>query len=461
MRVDGGLRDREAQAEAAGAAVARARLVGAVEPLEDVRQVLRGDRGSLVVHRQTAALAPLLEGHLDGGAHGGVLHGIVDKDADHAAQPVRVALHVHALGDGILHGRPALERDGVELEGGGAHDFREVDVGALQDVRGAGDALVGARELQKVVYERLHVAGLLGRAVHPAPGVCGEGLVALEDLRVREDDGERRLQLVRRVGHEAALLVPGALDGRERPVRELPRDAEQDEDSHGNDLDVADEGIVERVVHGGRVDDRDAGRAGARRGRLPRHVVLGKAPMVCGRLEYLLHHLLEHGAVYAHVVVARLEDDAALRYLDGEGEHVGVALAGRALSRGADDGDGLRGPLEVAVEGARDEVLLVDVGGVERHRKDAREDEPRERRDDGYELSLELLEHGAPTLLLAVERLEAVAEHAQRRDLHLGMHVRELLAQERDVRLDGVLGRVGVGAPHAGEEVLLGHDARV
>ena len=116
---------------------------------------------------------------------------------------------------------------------------------------------------------------------------------------------------------------------------------------------------------------------------------------------------------------------------------------------------------EWVAKGARDEVLLVDVGGVERHRKDAREDEPRERRDDGYELSLELLEHGAPTLLLAVERLEAVAEHAQRRDLHLGMHVRELLAQERDVRLDGVLGRVGVGTPHAGEEVLLGHDARV
>ncbi len=59
------------------------------------------------------------------------------------------------------------------------------------------------------------------------------------------------------------------------------------------------------------------------------------------------------------------------------------------------------------------------------------------------------------------ELLQAVAEHAQGRDLHLGVQVGKFLAQEGDVGLGGVLAGVALGAPDGGEEVVLGdHAAR-
>ena len=57
--------------------------------------------------------------------------------------------------------------------------------------------------------------------------------------------------------------------------------------------------------------------------------------------------------------------------------------------------------------------------------------------------------------LCANDLLEAISKHTQRCDVYAGFQVRQFLAQERNVSLNGILGRLAIDAPDARKQILL------
>lgn len=96
------------------------------------------------------------------------------------------------------------------------------------------------------------------RAFDPLALACDGALgVRHENRRVREDDGERGLQLMRGVGHELPLLLPRALHRAQGPAGEEHADHEEDgECDHADAREGEREGLPS--VCGADVGERDA-----------------------------------------------------------------------------------------------------------------------------------------------------------------------------------------------------------
>ncbi len=118
-----------------------------------------------------------------------------------------------------------LESYHVKLHGHALYQFRKIHI--LMPVDGtAGEVvLVGAGQFKEVGDQTTHALSL---------GVCGEdpamiffgdlGKVAFEDAAVGQNDRERGLELMRCVGCELALGLPGKLHRSHDPTGDAPHD---------------------------------------------------------------------------------------------------------------------------------------------------------------------------------------------------------------------------------------------
>src|SRR5437879_3431711 len=95
VRVDQHLGDRQTQARAA--LVSSAGFVGAIEPVEDTRQMLGCDARSRIGDFDLRSLALTSYAHVDLAAGRSVLHGIVDQDEQHLLQAVWIGFDSRRL----------------------------------------------------------------------------------------------------------------------------------------------------------------------------------------------------------------------------------------------------------------------------------------------------------------------------------------------------------------------------
>ena len=193
--------DREAEP---GARL-RARRRGAVEAVEDAREVLLGDTGAVILDDHLAAA----DAHLDRRSRRAVLDRVLEQVRDGPLEQHRVGLH---------------ERRG---ECGHEPDLRRACLRALDDTRDeiveldvldAQLALLAARELDEIRDEPGQRVQLDGRLVERVLRLVGRQPALAQEVDVRPRRGQRRAQLVRRVRDEAALRADRRLERGEHLV---------------------------------------------------------------------------------------------------------------------------------------------------------------------------------------------------------------------------------------------------
>ena len=194
-----------------------------------------------------------------------VLARVVENRRDQAAQALDRSLHGDALVHVTFQLDGALEGHRFELQKLAFHQVRQVD--ALFRLRFHDVGLLGveACEEQQVGHEPLHALAFRLRAFDPLALACDGALgVRHEDRRVREDDGERGLQLMRGVGHELPLLLPRTLYRAQGPAREEYADHEEDgERDRADGREGERKGLPSvRRADIGKRDARDAGVGG-------------------------------------------------------------------------------------------------------------------------------------------------------------------------------------------------------
>ena len=188
--------------------MARARGIAAVEPLEDVRELVRRNARAAVGDREKRM--PLLptDPHGDRAAGRGELHRIVEQDHHQLSQEVRVTVH-----RGFLE-LPDLERHALSV----GHDPR--GVGCIEhDVIKENSASLdgqlsglGACQREQVIHDArepvaLGIDSLKRRDIARPIARLLQG-----DLRAAPQHAQRRAELVRGVGHEPAHLFDRLLD---------------------------------------------------------------------------------------------------------------------------------------------------------------------------------------------------------------------------------------------------------
>ena len=227
--------------------VHRTGFVDAIEALEDFSEIFRADRVPRIRDAQQAVVrAAFLERHLDRAVRGRIFLRVIEEDLDDLLQVLCRTVDRDAVGD-VLGERQALfEEEGVEGEQLVGNEARQVDVLQGHFLDGT---VVDTCELQEALYEAAH---LVRHRKDIIDELCLMRFIEtrrFQHLRVGQDDGERRLQLMGGVGNELPLLCPGFLDRAYRPACEEDADdeeageaAEPDEDagpvevSHRRDL---------------------------------------------------------------------------------------------------------------------------------------------------------------------------------------------------------------------------------
>ena len=172
-----------------------------IEPLEDVRHVLGSDARAVVLddERRPAPIGP--HRHPDPAVGRAVTDGVVDQDHHQLAEAGGIACHHRSLRID-LDPDPAVGRGLAHRRGAVGRHVAEVD----RDVLQRHGPRIGAGEQQQVLDDRGHVADLVIDVLERRAD-RRDGLVAvpLEMLHAAPDDGQRRAQLVARIGRELAL----------------------------------------------------------------------------------------------------------------------------------------------------------------------------------------------------------------------------------------------------------------
>ena len=164
--------------------------------------------------RTTASRRRARDVHLDRRAGRRVHERVAQQVGEHLAQLVRVAARRSQRGSAI-DVDVAVGRGGARVVDGVAGEPAEVDVGADRVAH-----LVEARERQQVLDQHAHARRLVLDARHRLLGVLGVARRAdAEQLGVAADRRQRRAQLVRGVGEEAAQPVLAGLALGERLAR--------------------------------------------------------------------------------------------------------------------------------------------------------------------------------------------------------------------------------------------------
>ena len=143
---------------------------------------------------------PVVDGDLHRSTCGGPLGGVVEQVCHGALDRRRHAVH-HRL----VQLRPERRSGAVALRALDGVGGDEIETNRLGLVR----MLLGAGELDQLRDQRRHLAELLDDVLQqPLPLVRRESALAREYLDVRPQAGQRRAELVRRVGDELTLLAP-------------------------------------------------------------------------------------------------------------------------------------------------------------------------------------------------------------------------------------------------------------
>ena len=189
------------------AALGLAGGVAAIEPLEDLRQLLRGDARPRVGQGQGAAAGLALHADGDGAALGGVLDGIVAQDAHDLFDHAPIGLHHAVVGGGEDEGVLRGDHDGLLVQL--ADHVQHVEAGHLHHQC----LLVMPGQEQQTLHQFLHAGGLLGNGVD---ALVQDGLVILapaaEHVHIPLNHRDGRAQLMAGVGDELLLAVVAALN---------------------------------------------------------------------------------------------------------------------------------------------------------------------------------------------------------------------------------------------------------
>lgn len=252
--------DGEAQAVAGHLAAGGAQPVEAVEDALRVRVRQRRSFAGHGKYRIAAALCG--QGYVDDGTGPAVFAGVVQQNPDELHEPLLVAVYLYLLPDVVGDLLAGLEENGLE----GGHGLLRQEAEIHRRQRGGGHARVGAGQNQHALDEEFHPRRLGADVVQAREVLLAGDLVGVgDDFRVCQDDGQRRFQLMGRVGHELALAVPGLLHRARHPVGEPYADEKQDDEGPRADERRVDDLPVERLVLHQRVDEHVAG-AGRRAG---------------------------------------------------------------------------------------------------------------------------------------------------------------------------------------------------
>ena len=196
----------DGEAEAGAARLARARLVHAVEALEDPRQLRLGDAVAGVGNGQAHPRAFGPGAEQDMAVFRRVGRGVLDEIAQHVVQLGRIAAH-HAgvRRDGNRDVLTALLDARLQV----GHDAAEQPLDrALGEFEGflAG---IEAGEAQEILHEAFHARGMPRDDLEEL--LCVGGLAGVVEQRfdVAANGGERRAQFVRDVGDEVAADAVG------------------------------------------------------------------------------------------------------------------------------------------------------------------------------------------------------------------------------------------------------------
>ena len=187
--------------------------VGAVETLAQAGQRLGIQRRAGVVHLQAVGI----EAQRDGTALGRVAHGVVDQVAQQQGQQVGVAVQRERR---LRRGRPvAAERD-VAAFGQRQHVAEDLHDDGLPVHRRRVRRTLGGlqpRQGQQLPDQAVHAVEAghqLGSGLRALRGVGS----AVEHVPLRTQHGQRRAQLVRGIGREAALARQRGVDAGKEAV---------------------------------------------------------------------------------------------------------------------------------------------------------------------------------------------------------------------------------------------------
>ncbi len=185
-----------------------------LDEVEQVGEVLLRDLA--VVADGKLGCAPFRgQGYGDARRRFGVLAGVVHQGAHEPCEPGAVAFDKDALLDVLVDAHSPVEGDGFELEQLSFHQGGQIDV--LRERAGAAlprcGALVHLRQKQQVLYEPLHLKGLVLGALDPlALAFHGLLLMVQQDGVVGQDDCDGGAQVVGNEPLHLKGLVLGALD---------------------------------------------------------------------------------------------------------------------------------------------------------------------------------------------------------------------------------------------------------
>ena len=150
MLLHDALAEKEAKSHSREAAVVDIR--GAMEPLEDLREVAGGDADALIGHIDEGFTVPLGDVHADLAPIGAVLDGVLDQVLDHLTDPARIV--------GADHRRVRRHADPAALVAVAASDLAreldQIDRLALPDEL----ALLEPRRIEELENERRQPPGL-------------------------------------------------------------------------------------------------------------------------------------------------------------------------------------------------------------------------------------------------------------------------------------------------------------
>src|SRR5688500_12807749 len=205
VRLDDLLRDGEPEPGARHRS--RSLIVRLIELLEDVRQLLRRDPGARVTHLDLHVMVRWGRGQLHGAARWSELEGVREQVAHDFVDAIGIPLYF--LGKPIAHRDPELD----------AALYGQHVEGALELVEQGGEMDRARLDAPAARLESRHVQQLSGQPRERAPLRLDRredlGLFArersvyavLHELKVAQDDVDRRLQLVGCDRHELRLQL--------------------------------------------------------------------------------------------------------------------------------------------------------------------------------------------------------------------------------------------------------------
>ena len=174
----------------------------------------------------------------------GVFLRVVEQNVHAAGKLRRVSQHEKAGLYVIGKRQPALKEDRLKRQARVQRRLAPVQPLA----RGRKPGLIASGKVEKAGDQRAHLRGR-------REDVCGKALPCfftlrrLQELRVCEDDGKRRFELVRRVSHKLLLLPPRELHRPHRPSRQQHAQREEyRKASKANEDARADEAFERRLL---------------------------------------------------------------------------------------------------------------------------------------------------------------------------------------------------------------------